>query len=59
MDKKNSVCTILVTYNRKELLIECLDGLLKQSLSVDAIYIIDNACTDGTEELLKDYGYIK
>ena len=53
------VCAIVVTYNRKKLLIECLKGILKQTRPVDAIYIIDNASTDGTPELLLKEGYIR
>jgi GT2 family glycosyltransferase len=53
-----SVCAVVVTYNRKELLLECLDSLLKQSRPVQGIYIIDNFSTDGTPESLLDAGYI-
>lgn len=53
------ICAIVVTYNRKKLLIECLKGILKQTRPVDAIYIIDNASTDGTPELLLKEGYIR
>lgn len=56
---KERVCAIVVTYNRKELLIECLEGLLKQTRNVDAIYIIDNASIDNTPELLKEKGFIR
>ena len=56
---KETVCAVVVTYNRKELLIECLEALLKQTRPVDAIYIIDNASTDGTPELLKEEGFIQ
>jgi len=54
-----TVCAVVVTYNRKELLVECLDALLKQTRPLDAIYIIDNASTDKTPELLKEKGYIQ
>jgi len=53
------VCAIVVTYNRKALLVECLETIRKQTRPVDAIYIIDNASTDGTPELLLEKGYIK
>ena len=48
------VATIVVTYNRKELLKENLDALLKQTYKTD-IYLIDNCSTDGTYDDLKDY----
>jgi len=57
MDEK--ICAVVVTYNRKRLLIECLEAIRKQTKPVDAIYIIDNASTDGTPELLKEKGYIQ
>lgn len=43
----------MVTYNRKELLRECLEALLVQSRPSDEILIVDNASTDGTREMLK------
>lgn len=52
------VAVALVTYNRKELLTECLNGLLRQTRPVDRIILIDNASTDGTPELLKQRGYL-
>lgn len=42
------VCAVVVTFNRKELLMDCLEALLKQKRPLDAIYIVDNASTDGT-----------
>ena len=58
MKIKETVCAVVVTYNRKQLLIECLEAILKQTRPVDAIYIIDNCSTDGTEKLLLEKGYI-
>ena len=55
---KDSICAVVVTYNRKELLIECLESLKDQSRTLDAILIIDNASTDGTPEILLKNGYI-
>lgn len=50
------ISTVIVTFNRKELLIKCLEAVLRQSYLPNTIYIIDNASTDGTEELLKEKG---
>lgn len=58
MNVKDTVCAVVVTYNRKKLLLECLDALSKQTRPVDAIYIIDNFSSDGTPELLLENGYI-
>jgi rhamnopyranosyl-N-acetylglucosaminyl-diphospho-decaprenol beta-1,3/1,4-galactofuranosyltransferase len=49
---------VVVAFNRKKLLTECLDGLLRQSLPLDAIYVIDNASTDGTDGYLQENGYL-
>jgi len=57
--KKLTVCANVVTFNRKELLLECLSALLSQTRKPDAIYIIDNASTDNTECILKSSGYIE
>ena len=42
----------MVTYNRKELLRECVQALLAQTRPADKILILNNASTDGTPELL-------
>ena len=54
MDNK-TVATIVVTYNRKEMLKECIEALLKQTYKKQQIYIIDNASTDGTKDYIKKY----
>jgi GT2 family glycosyltransferase len=54
---KNSVCAIVITYNRKYLLLECLEALRKQTRPIQGIYLIDNSSTDGTPELLLEEGY--
>lgn len=55
--ERRGVVAIVVTYNRKKLLIECLDALLNQTYPLDSIIIVDNASTDGTPELLEQSGY--
>ncbi|WP_270584491.1 glycosyltransferase family 2 protein [Bacillus smithii] len=49
------VCAVVVTYNRKELLQECLEALLAQSCKVNKILVVDNASTDGTPEFVKSF----
>lgn len=51
----NKIAAIVVTYNRKELLKECINKLKKQTVALDII-IIDNASTDGTEKYIKELG---
>lgn len=52
----NDVCAVVVTFNRKVLLLECLEALLSQTYPLKAIYVIDNASSDGTEDLLTRSG---
>ena len=44
------VVAVVVAYNRRELLEECLTSLQHQTRALDAIVVIDNASTDGTAE---------
>jgi len=46
------VCAIVVTYNRRDLLRECLLALQAQTCAVDAVLAVNNASTDRTAELL-------
>jgi len=46
------ICAIVVTYNRKTVLKKCLAALLEQTRPVDLIAVVDNASTDGTEQML-------
>ena len=43
---------MVVTYNRKVMLEECLEALLRQSRPVDTILLVDNHSTDGTLEMI-------
>jgi GT2 family glycosyltransferase len=47
------VVAVVVTYNRKDLLCECLRALLGQSGPVHKILVINNQSTDGTLEMLQ------
>lgn len=49
----DTVAIVIVTHNRKTLLKRCLLSALSQSRMPDAIIVIDNASTDGTEEMLR------
>lgn len=53
------VVAVVVTYNRKELLIECLEAIRSQSYHVSSILLIDNASTDGTHDALEAKGFFK
>lgn len=49
---------IVVTFNRKKLLANCLRALLNQSFPLSAVIVVDNASTDGTEAYLKEQGLL-
>ena len=59
MDNKKTICAVIVTFNRKESLVMCLEALSRQTYHMDAVYVIDNASTDGTQDFLKGKGYIR
>ncbi len=52
------VAAVIVTFNRKQLLLEVLKALKCQKRPVDQIYIIDNCSTDGTPEYLANNNMI-
>lgn len=47
------VVAVVVAYNRRELLLECLGALAAQSRPVDAIVVVDNGSNDGSAEAVK------
>ena len=49
-----NIAAIVVTYNRKVLLRECLQALLNQESTEMDIILIDNCSTDGTQEYISD-----
>lgn len=56
--KELKIMSVVVTYNRKELLLECVEAIVKQTYKIEKIIIIDNNSTDGTYEILESKGYL-
>jgi GT2 family glycosyltransferase len=52
MTKMDKIAAIIVTFNRKDCLKNCLDAIRRQVLSPDVIYIVDNHSTSETAEML-------
>jgi GT2 family glycosyltransferase len=52
------VCAAVVTFNRKDLLVEGLLAVVGQTHPVRRTLVIDNASTDGTEQLLRERGLL-
>lgn len=47
------IAAVVVTYNRKELLVQCVKHLLAQQQAECDVLVVDNASTDGTAQALK------
>ena len=54
---ESKAVAIVVTYNRRKLVLEVIEALLNQTCKCDLI-IVDNASTDDTEDKLKEFGII-
>lgn len=50
------VTAVVVTFNRKALLLECLDALARQTRPLDRVLLVDNCSTDGTREAVEGAG---
>ncbi len=53
-----NIIAVVVTYNRKELCRECLEGIFSSSYPLKEVILIDNASTDGTKEYLEENGLL-
>ena len=49
-----SVCAVIVTFNRKRVLVDCLSALIAGVRQPDKIVVVDNASTDGTANLVRE-----
>jgi GT2 family glycosyltransferase len=52
------VFAVVYTYNRKELLAQCLTSILHQRVAPEQIVLVDNGCTDGTHDYLAAKGFL-
>ena len=49
------IAAVIVTYNRKDLLKECIESILKQKAYIPDIIVVDNDSRDGTRDALTPY----
>jgi rhamnopyranosyl-N-acetylglucosaminyl-diphospho-decaprenol beta-1,3/1,4-galactofuranosyltransferase len=52
------VCALVVTRNRKELLLECIEALSRMTHPASQMVIVDSGSTDGTEAALGERGLL-
>jgi dTDP-4-dehydrorhamnose reductase len=52
------VFAVVYTYNRKELVAQCLASILDQRVGPEHIVLVDNGCTDGTRDYLAAAGVL-
>ena len=50
----SNIAAVVVTYNRKDMLLTCITKILCQGTSDPDILVIDNASTDGTVDMVKE-----
>jgi len=55
---ETKTAAIVVTYNRKELLLECLKAVSAQSSPCAGLFLMDNHSTDGTLDVLLEHGFL-
>lgn len=48
------IAAVVVTYNRRALLVDCIEALRNQSQKIDSIFVINNNSTDGTGNWLAE-----
>ena len=51
----NRVAAVIVTYNRKEKLLNCIRALTSQTAGAPDIIVVDNNSTDGTREEISEF----
>ncbi|TBU86712.1 glycosyl transferase family 2 [Pseudomonas dryadis] len=54
MTPMSQIFAVVLTYNRKDLLKRCLDAVYSQTRNCDGVIVIDNASSDGTEQMVLD-----
>jgi len=53
-----TICAVIVSHNRKKLLNKCLNALINQNKTLNAICIVDNASTEDIPQMLLEKGFL-
>lgn len=53
LEDKN-VVAVIVTWNKRDYVLRCIDSILASSYPLKKIIVIDNASTDGTSQVIKE-----
>ena len=53
------IAAIIVTYNRRELLCQCLASISQQSHPVHKVIVVDNASIDNSESYIREKGWFE
>ena len=48
------VLVIVLNYNKKDMLLECLDSLQKQAYQSCHVVVVDNASSDGSQDAVRE-----
>jgi rhamnopyranosyl-N-acetylglucosaminyl-diphospho-decaprenol beta-1,3/1,4-galactofuranosyltransferase len=59
LNTNKQIAAVVVTFNKKELLRNAVQGILNQELLPDLLLIIDNNSSDGTYDMLLENGWIE
>ena len=50
----SNICAMVLTFNRKSLLKDCLEAIQRQTVRCDRVIVVDNGGTDGTFAMLQN-----
>jgi len=57
MDSMTTVSVVVVNYNRKDMLADCIDSVLSQTRPPERVIVVDNGSTDGSVAMVREnYG---